>query len=117
MKKINFFFIYIIFCFSYINNTVCADVESFEIWLESFEKIALKKGVSKKTFDQTMSNVKFLPKVIEYDRYQPEFYEDTINFCHRWDQSSFDPNYDTISLYDFIPLVGKIFNRVPYLNL
>jgi predicted HD phosphohydrolase len=46
-----------------------------------------------------------------------EFYEDTINFCHRWDQSSFDPNYDTISLTDFIPLVGKIFNRVPYRNL
>ena len=27
-----------------------------------------------------------------------EFYEDTINFCHNWDQASFDPNYDTISL-------------------
>ena len=24
-----------------------------------------------------MLNTKFLPKVIEYDRYQPEFYEDT----------------------------------------
>jgi predicted HD phosphohydrolase len=46
-----------------------------------------------------------------------EFYEDTINFCHRWDQSSFDPNYDTISLDDFIPLVGKVFSRVPYRNL
>ena len=83
MKKINFFFIYIILFFSFINNTVYADVESFEIWLESFEKIALKKGVSKKTFDQTMSNVKFLPKVIEYDRYQPEFYEDTITYISK----------------------------------
>jgi len=27
-----------------------------------------------------MSNVKFLPKVIEYDRFQPEFYEDTITY-------------------------------------
>ena len=27
-----------------------------------------------------MSNVKFLPKVLEYDRYQPEFYEDTITY-------------------------------------
>ena len=27
-----------------------------------------------------MSNVKFLPKVIEYDRYQPEFYEDTKTY-------------------------------------
>ena len=27
-----------------------------------------------------MTNAKFLPKVIEYDRYQPEFYEDTITY-------------------------------------
>ncbi len=27
-----------------------------------------------------MLNVKFLPKVIEYDRYQPEFYEDTKTY-------------------------------------
>ncbi len=27
-----------------------------------------------------MANVKFLPKVIEYDRFQPEFYEDTITY-------------------------------------
>ncbi len=44
-------------------------------------------------------------------------YEDTINFCHRWDQASFDPNYETIPLEEFIPLVGKIFSRTPYKNL
>jgi predicted HD phosphohydrolase len=46
-----------------------------------------------------------------------KFYEDTINFCHKWDQASFDPNYNTIPLDDFIPLVGKIFSRTPYKNL
>ena len=46
-----------------------------------------------------------------------EFYEDTINFCHKWDQASFDPNYDTIPLEEFIPMVGRIFNRDPYKNL
>ena len=46
-----------------------------------------------------------------------EFYKDTINFCEKWDQASFDPNYDTIPLKDFIPLVQKIFNRQPYRNL
>ena len=46
-----------------------------------------------------------------------EFYNDTINFCEKWDQASFDPNYDTIPLKDFIPLVQKIFNRQPYRNL
>ena len=80
MNKINFFFIYIIFYLFFIFNFAYSQVESFEIWLKSFEKIALEKGISKKTFDQTMSNVKFLPKVIKYDRYQPEFYEDTITY-------------------------------------
>ena len=30
-----------------------------------------------------MSKVKFLPKVIEYDRYQPEFYEDTNTYISK----------------------------------
>jgi len=83
MKKVNFFFIYIILCFLYINNSVYAHVDSFEIWLKTFEKKALKKGVSKKTFELAMSNAKFLAKVIEYDRYQPEFYEDTITYISK----------------------------------
>ena len=30
-----------------------------------------------------MKDVKFLPKVIEYDRYQPEFYEDTKTYIDK----------------------------------
>ena len=45
-----------------------------------------------------------------------EFYEDTINFCHKWDQASFDPNYNTVPLEDFIPMVGRIFSRTPFKN-
>ena len=30
-----------------------------------------------------MENVRFLPKVIEYDRYQPEFYEDTNTYVSK----------------------------------
>ena len=30
-----------------------------------------------------MSNAKYLPKVIEYDRYQPEFYEDTHTYIKK----------------------------------
>ena len=30
-----------------------------------------------------MSGAKFLPKVIEYDRYQPEFYEDTFTYIKK----------------------------------
>ena len=54
--------------------------QSFSDWLESFKKIALKSGISENTFNTSMSNVKFLPKVIEYDRFQPEFYEDTFTY-------------------------------------
>ena len=30
-----------------------------------------------------MSNVKYLPNVIKYDRYQPEFYEDTATYISK----------------------------------
>ena len=43
MKKVNFYLIYIILSFFYINNSLNADVDSFEIWLVTFEKKALKK--------------------------------------------------------------------------
>ena len=54
--------------------------QSFSDWLKSFKKIALKNGISENTYNKSMSNVKFLPKVIKYDRFQPEFYEDTITY-------------------------------------
>ena len=31
----------------------------------------------------TMSNIKFLPDVIKYDSYQPEFYEDTKTYISK----------------------------------
>ena len=30
-----------------------------------------------------MKDARFLPKVIEYDRYQPEFYEDTFTYVKK----------------------------------
>ena len=57
--------------------------DEFNEWLDSFKIYALKKGISKKTIDLTMSKVKFLPKVIKYDRYQPEFYEDTKTYVSK----------------------------------
>ena len=43
-----------------------------------------------------------------------KYYQDTINFCEKYDQCSFDPNYKSMSLKDFEPLVRKIFSRKPY---
>jgi len=57
--------------------------QSFNMWLNSFKKHALKNGISEKTFNLSMSKVKFNPKVIEYDRFQPEFYEDTKTYIQK----------------------------------
>ncbi len=75
----------IIFCVYIISliNTTNVFAEDFESWIISFKSYAIKKGISKNTLDETMSNVKFLPKVIEYDRYQPEFYEDTKTYISK----------------------------------
>tara|TARA_B100000029_G_scaffold148057_1_gene143233 strand:+ start:43 stop:597 length:555 start_codon:yes stop_codon:yes gene_type:complete len=43
-----------------------------------------------------------------------KYYQDTINFCENWDQKSFDPNFRSLSLENFKPLVYKIFSRKPY---
>ena len=43
-----------------------------------------------------------------------KYYQATIDFCEKWDQKSFDPNYDTLSLEKFEPYVRKIFSRTPY---
>ena len=57
--------------------------DNFKVWLSSYKKFALKKGVSQKTIDIAFKNVKFLPQVIKYDRKQPEFYEDTITYVNK----------------------------------
>lgn len=42
------------------------------------------------------------------------FYQDTVDFCHHWDQSSFDPDYESLPLEFFEPLVRRIFAREPF---
>ena len=45
-----------------------------------------------------------------------KYYDDCVDFCERWDQTSFDPKYKSLKLEDFEPLIKKIFNRKPYSN-
>ncbi len=40
-------------------------------------------------------------------------FEATAEFCERWDQTSFDPAYDTLPLEAFEPLVREILAREP----
>jgi len=49
------------------------------------------------------------------DKYKGhKYYKDTIDFCEDWDQKSFDPNFKSLSLKEFEPLLKKIFSRKPY---
>ena len=57
--------------------------ENFEQWVKNFQLKAIDRGISEKVVVEIMSNAKFLPKVIEYDRYQPEFYEDTFTYIKK----------------------------------
>ena len=57
--------------------------QDFDTWLSNFKKIAIKKGISKSTVHEVMNDAKFLSKVIEYDRFQPEFYEDTKTYVKK----------------------------------
>ena len=43
-----------------------------------------------------------------------KYYEATIDFCEKYDQGCFDPNYKSLPLEHFEPMVRKIFSRKPY---
>ena len=45
----------------------------YPVWLEKFKIRAEKSGISKKTIDETLNQVKIIPRVVELDRNQPEF--------------------------------------------
>ena len=77
MKIIKYFIILFLFL---TNHVLSANDQSFKEWLKNFKIYALKNNISESTFDMTMSDVVFLPKVIKYDRFQPEFYEDTKTY-------------------------------------
>lgn len=42
------------------------------------------------------------------------YFESCERFCEQWDQNSFDPNYDTLPLEFFEPIVQRVFRKNPY---
>ena len=77
MKIINYF-ILIFFILSNLNYSLAND--TFEEWKIKFKKLAMQEGVTVETLNEHIDKSKFLPDVIKYDRYQPEFYEDTKTY-------------------------------------
>ncbi len=79
MKKIKLLIISILIIF----NSSILIADDFNNWKAKFKKRAIKEGVSKSTVNNLIDNSKFLPDVIKYDRYQPEFYEDTKTYISK----------------------------------
>ncbi len=79
MKKIKLLIISILI----ILNSATLIADDFNDWKVKFKKRAIKEGVSKVTVDKLIDGSKFLSDVIKYDRYQPEFYEDTKTYISK----------------------------------
>tara|TARA_B100001057_G_scaffold469865_1_gene530622 strand:- start:11130 stop:12131 length:1002 start_codon:yes stop_codon:yes gene_type:complete len=80
MKLINSI---ILFTFLFLTFLHANEDQKFNQWKIQFKITALENDISENTFDKAMSKVRYLPKVIEYDRYQPEFYEDTKTYISK----------------------------------
>ena len=79
MKKIKLLIVSILIIF----NSSILIADDFNDWKVKFKKRAIKEGVSKATVDKLIDGSKFLSDVIKYDRYQPEFYEDTKTYISK----------------------------------
>ena len=87
----------------------------------------LKPYVSEKTYWILLKHGEFQMYYYAHhlgaDRFKREkykdhkYYQDTINFCEKYDQCSFDPEYKSMSLDEFAPMVKRIFARKPYSSL
>ena len=51
----------------------------------------------------------------ERDKYRGSpYFQSCVDFCGRWDQAAFDPEYPTETLEHFAPLVREVFGRKAY---
>ena len=84
----------------------------FNLWVKNFKIKAVSSGISEKLVNQVMSEAVFIAKVIEYDRYQPEFYEDTFTYIKK--RSSKNKIKQGLKLYNkeklIIQKIEKEFN-------
>ena len=79
--KVTSLILFIYFFFLNINTLIADD--NFDEWKIKFKIYAQKQNISLTTINELIDNSKFLPNVIKYDRYQPEFYEDTKTYISK----------------------------------
>ncbi len=76
--------IYLLFnLFFFTSSSSALSEETFNSWLTNYKEYAIEEGVSEKTVNLAFKNVKFIEKVIKYDRKQPEFFEDTNTYVSK----------------------------------
>ena len=111
ISKMSKFFFKSFFLFIFFINHSFAN-DDFNKWLINFKVKAMNSGISVKVVNELLSEAKFLPKVIEYDRYQPEFYEDTFTYIKK--RSSNRKLKEGLKLYNkektIIETIEKDFN-------
>ena len=83
ISKMSKIFVSILALHIFFYNFAYATQQGFDTWLNNFKVKAINNGISKEVVDDVMSGARFLPKVIEYDRFQPEFYEDTFTYIKK----------------------------------
>jgi membrane-bound lytic murein transglycosylase B len=79
----NIISIYILIILYFLQSSAFTSNLEFDEWKSNFKIEAFKSGVSKEVVDEIMTDAIFLPKIIEYDRFQPEFYEDTYTYIKK----------------------------------
>jgi len=103
-------FLNLIFLFFLTFNQAFGDAD-FNEWKIKFKSRAINSGISEKVVNEIMADAIFLPKVIEYDRFQPEFYEDTFTYIKK--RSSKNKVREGLKIYkknkDIIEIVEKEF--------
>ena len=75
--------IYSLLILFFSSSIAFASNPEFNEWVKNFKIKAVKSGISKKVVNDVMSDAIFLPNVIKYDRFQPEFYEDTYTYIKK----------------------------------
>ena len=73
----------LLFFLLFVHYDLNASESDFNSWLTEFKIVARNEGISNETINMIMNDAVYLPKVIEYDRYQPEFYEDTKTYINK----------------------------------
>ena len=81
-KHIKFYFFFFVFLF-FTEYTKASTSEEFKIWLKNFKIEAIQKGISEQTVELVFKDVRYLEKVIKYDRKQPEFIELTEIYVNK----------------------------------